>query len=247
MRKTIRALTIAPRSMSVGLTPSTVSPARRSMPQPPVSGEPNTLRIGVTIDDTNVSTTAANAVPMTTAIASSTTLPRMMKSLNPLITGPPRCECRCRGSAPPCADEGSGRPSRGQETRGRGAPARGAPERRLSRRGRSAPGRRDRAPRPALGARAVAPGAVVVLPREPAVGPLRGAPAGRPPVTTAPSRRRSGRLGPPLGLGRLGLLLTLGPLGLPLRRGRRSAGRSLGGLLGGPLARGRGGRGALGP
>src|SRR5690606_39931828 len=64
MRKTIRALTIAPRSMSVGLTPSTVSPARRSMPQPPLSGEPNTLRIGVTIDDTNVSTTAANAVPM---------------------------------------------------------------------------------------------------------------------------------------------------------------------------------------
>jgi hypothetical protein len=42
------------------------------------------LTIGVMIALTKLLTTAWNAVPMTTAMASSTTLPRMMKSLKPL-------------------------------------------------------------------------------------------------------------------------------------------------------------------
>src|SRR4051812_7678012 len=45
--------------------------------------------MGCTMALTNDAMTAANAVPMTTAIARSTTLPRMMNSLNPLSIRPP--------------------------------------------------------------------------------------------------------------------------------------------------------------
>ena len=45
---------------------------------------PAALTIGLTMAVTNADTTAANAVPITTAIARSTTLPRMMNSLKPL-------------------------------------------------------------------------------------------------------------------------------------------------------------------
>jgi hypothetical protein len=54
-----------------------------------VAGFQNTSMSGVMMDATIALTTAVNAAPMTTATARSMTLPRMMKSLKPLITVPP--------------------------------------------------------------------------------------------------------------------------------------------------------------
>ncbi len=57
------------------------------------SGSPKIAPIsGVIRSATNEAITAPNAAPMTTATASSTTLPREMKSLNPAIMLP-SCGC----------------------------------------------------------------------------------------------------------------------------------------------------------
>ena len=53
------------------------------------SGSPKIAAItGVSRSSTSERTSAVNAVPMTTATASSTTLPREMNSLNPMRTPP---------------------------------------------------------------------------------------------------------------------------------------------------------------
>src|SRR6476661_25976 len=55
------------------------------------SGLPPILPMRSRMITTNASTTLANAVPMTTATARSTTLPRIRKSLKPLIMSVPSC------------------------------------------------------------------------------------------------------------------------------------------------------------
>src|SRR3954471_2254663 len=68
--------------------------SRRKNPRAGEVDDPAALMIGCTKLSMNVLMTAANAVPMTTATARSTTFPRIRKSLKPLIT------CLSRGWAP---------------------------------------------------------------------------------------------------------------------------------------------------
>jgi hypothetical protein len=94
IKNTMMELTIVDRLINVVFLPSLPmkpTPERSENPQPLVSAPGHAFKIGVMMAPTKLSTTLANAVPTTTAIARSTTLPRITNALNPLII----CAFRC--------------------------------------------------------------------------------------------------------------------------------------------------------
>ena len=82
MRKVRKAVKTAPM-----LTKVLSLPGQTQKPRPWVSTPPAAARIGLTMFEVKALTRAVKAVPTTTAMDSSITLPRRMKSLNPLSMG----------------------------------------------------------------------------------------------------------------------------------------------------------------
>src|SRR5919199_6000007 len=81
IRKLMIAVMTAPKSITVFLLSAMICQASPFTFLPPNTAISGLIRLFV-----KLVTTPVNAAPMTTATARSMTLPRMMKSLNPLIT-----------------------------------------------------------------------------------------------------------------------------------------------------------------
>ncbi|MCY1233863.1 hypothetical protein D9M72_464220 [compost metagenome] len=84
MRKVTKAVMAPPM-----LTNVLSLPGQMGKPRPSVLTPPAAAMIGFTMLVVKAVTSAVKAVPTTTAMDSSITLPRRMKSLNPLSMGPP--------------------------------------------------------------------------------------------------------------------------------------------------------------